>query len=526
MFKLTENELQCAYDAIIFHGYSAMLPPVHEWKSVKQNWQLIRQELANLDLDVFVPSKPLRIFAPKSRANIRIVHLLHPVDLIIYTALVLIIKDDIEAARMSRQARRVYSYRTDSRNPNHLYESRGAYDKYIVQLKRKAKKPGSKFVAIADIADFYPRIYQHRLENVVASTATNPRGMDVARVLVKKLISNLLDKNSYGIPVGPYASRILGEAILIDVDAHLQSMGIDYVRWVDDYNIFARSEQLAQSTVFELAEWLYTNHGLTLQSSKTKIIPVSSYLAEIISTPEENLTDRDKVISFLRETAEDIDYEDEYDGDQSANDDVVDAMLDQLQGYDLKEMFIDSISNEALIDYKMVRYVLTRLPRIPGAEESLKSEILELVLDNASLFYPVSEYVAKYVLSFNNLSIADKRRIGRKLLSPIRSRRHPPPPYYIMWILYIFSTSEDWNFVSNIVSLYQQSTSEVIKRYAALAIAGGGTRADALVVKDDVARASSLLRLAILSASNKLGSDERKHWKRANQIGGILERHI
>ena len=340
------------------------------------------------------------------------------------------------------------------------------------------------------------------------------------------MISKLLDGNSYGIPVGPYASRILGEAILIDVDTHLQSMGIDYVRWVDDYNIFSRSEQLAQSTVFELAEWLFTNHGLTLQSSKTKIIPVSRYVNEIIATPEENLTDRDIVISFLRETVHDLEYGDEDQNDSDASDEVVDAIVEQLQGYDLKEMFIDSISNESLVDYKMVRYVLTRLPRIPGAEESLKSEILDLVLDNASLFYPVSEAVAKYVLSFNNLSKGEKKRIGRKLLNPIKSRRHPPPPYYVMWMLHIFSTSEDWNFVSEIVSLYQQATSEVIKRYAALAIAVGGTRANALVVKDDVTRASSLLKLAILSASNKLGSDERKHWKRANQIEGILERHM
>ena len=134
VFKLTESELQSAYDAIVFHGYSTMLPPAYEWKSIESNWPLIKQELENIDLDLYIPSKPLRIFAPKSRANIRVVHLLHPVDLIIYTALVLLIKDDIEAARISRQARRVYSYRVDRRKANRLYDSRGAYDKYLDQL--------------------------------------------------------------------------------------------------------------------------------------------------------------------------------------------------------------------------------------------------------------------------------------------------------------------------------------------------------------------------------------------------------
>ena len=95
-----------------------------------------------------------------------------------------------------------------------------------------------------------------------------------------------------------------------------------------------------------------------------------------------------------------------------------------------------------------------------------------------------------------------------------------------MWILYIFSTSEDWNHAGDIVALYQQSTSEVVKRYAALAIAVGGTRSAALVVKDDLPNASSLLRLAILCASNKLGRDERKHWKHANQIHGVVEKYV
>ena len=527
MFKLTEDELQHAYDAITHHGYSSMLPAAYEWKSVKEKWPEIRQYLSEIDLDTYKPHNPLRIFAPKSRANIRVVHLLHPEDLILYTALVLIIKVDIEAARVSRRARRVFSYRVDVARPDRLYKSQGAYDSYLAELSKKATKSGTSFVAIADIADFYPRIYQHRLENIVQSVATKQRGIDVARVLVKKLISKLMDGNSYGIPVGPYASRVLGEAVLIDVDAYLKSQGIDYVRWVDDYNIFVRSEYLAQSTVFGLAEWLISNHGLTLQATKTKILPVSRYINEVISTPEENLTDRDNVISLLRETTKDSQYEDEEREEDEDPDDVeVDSLLEQLQGYDLKGMFIGSISDQTLVDYEMVRYVLTRLPRIRGADENLKLEILELVLDNAMLLYPAAEYIARYILSFEQFSAAEKRRIAKKLLRPLKSKRNRPPAYYAMWILYIFTTSKDWDHVSDIVALYRHATSDVVKRYASLAIAVGGTRSEALVVKEDLSSASSLLRLAILCASNQLGSDERRHWKLGNQIVGVVEKYL
>ena len=162
---------------------------------------------------------------------------------------------------------------------NRLYNSRGEYGLYVEQLKKKANKPNIKFIGVADIADFYPRIYQHRLENVLQTVAKNQRGTDVARVLGRKLISNLMERNSYGIPVGPYASRILAEAVLIDVDSYLYSHHVDFVRWVDDFNIFCKSEYEVQSNLFRLGEWLYSNHGLTLQSAKTKI-----YTTDILQT--------------------------------------------------------------------------------------------------------------------------------------------------------------------------------------------------------------------------------------------------
>ena len=525
MFKLTDIELQNAFEAICHHGYSAMFPQPYEWQFVIAKWPEVKAYLGQIDLDTYTPYKPLRVFAPKNRANIRVVHLLHPEDLVIYSALILIVKNDIENARISKNSRRIFSYRVDTSVPNRLYDARGAHDAYLEQLMAKAGKTSTKFVGLADIADFYPRIYQHRLENVLQATASTQRGTDVARVLVRKLISNFMGRNSYGIPVGPYASRILGEAVLIDVDSFLKSNGIDYVRWVDDYNIFCRSESLSQSALFELAKWLFSNHGLTLQSAKTKILPIARFNDEVLSKPEENLTDRDHVLSLLRETTFFGEYEEESLEDEP-DEEEVQKKLEELQGYDLHGMFVNSISDQELVDYEIVKYVLTRLPRIAGVDEDLKTTILELVIDNAELLYPVAEFIAKYVISFTGLSKGQKKKVSKKLLSPLKGNRNSPPDYYAMWILHIFSTSEQWNQVSDIIELYQQTNSEVVKRYAALAIAVCGTRTDALIIKDDIQSASDLLRLAILSASNKLGDDERKHWKLANQTHGVVEKIV
>ena len=523
MFKLTAAEIDSAIDAIHHHGYSAMLPQPAEWEDVLQNRDEIRDYVREIDLDTYEPFKAMKTFAPKNRANIRVVHLLHPQDLIIYTALTLIIKKDIEENRISKKSKRVFSYRVDASKSDRLYDNKGAYERYLQCLGEKSKKNGTKFVGIADIADFYPRIYQHRLENIIESTASSGRGTEVARVLVRKLIANLMGRNSYGIPVGPYASRVLAEAVLIDVDAFLHSNKMDFVRWVDDYNFFCKSEYEAQSTLFSLGEWLFSNHGLTLQSAKTKILPVSRFIDEVLVVPDDKLTDRDAAVSVLKDVV--TGYEDEPD-EEDLSEEAVQEILEELQSFDLLGMLNVSISDEALVDYEIVSYALSKLPRIPGAPEDLKTEVLDLVIDNAELLYPVSEHIAKYVASFEHLSKQSKKRIAKKLLKPIKSKRNPPPQYYAMWMLWIFSTSEDWNHIRDIVQIFRSTSSEVLKRYAALAIAKGGSRSEALIVKDGFSAASDMLKLAILKASHKLGKDERKHWKLANQVNGIVEKKI
>ena len=523
MFNLTDVELDSAREAIDHHGFSTMLPTPPEWEIVRNNWLSIRATLEKIDLDTYEPFKLTKVFAPKNRANIRVVHLLHPQDLIIYTALVMIAKNDIEQSRVSVKSKKVFSYRVDVRNSSVLYEVKSSHENYRKQLEVKSDAPSVKYVAMADIADFFPRIYQHRLENVIESVATSQRVRDVARVLVKKLVSNLMGRNSYGIPVGPYASRVLAEALLIDVDSTLQSKNVSFVRWVDDYNIFCSSEYEAQSVLFHLGEWLYTNHGLTLQTAKTKILPIARYKQEILLKHDAVLTDRDSAVNILRDFR--FGYEDAADEEEPSEEDIQ-VILEFFHGIDLQSMLENSLSDTTLVDYEAVVYVLTKIPRIPGLDEDLKRQVLELVIDNAELLYPVAEQISKYVLSFNNLSTRDRKGIAKKLLKPLKSKRNPPPPYYAMWILNIFASSPLWGHSEEIFQLYSETTSEIIKRLAALVVFTSGSRAHALAIKDDYINASPLLKMAILYASKQLGLDERKHWKLSHGVNGVIEKLI
>jgi TIR domain/Reverse transcriptase (RNA-dependent DNA polymerase) len=142
-------------------------------------------------------------------------------------------------------------------------------------------------VAIADIADFYPRIYLHRLENALMAATTRSNHVHA----IMRLLSGWNGTESFGIPVGNQPSRLLAEAVLIDVDEAMLAAGVEFVRFNDDYRILAGSHGEAYRRLASLADVLYRNHGLTLQPQKTTVVSRNEYIIRSQESPEERELD-------------------------------------------------------------------------------------------------------------------------------------------------------------------------------------------------------------------------------------------
>jgi hypothetical protein len=77
-------------------------------------------------------------------------------------------------------------------------------------------------------------------------------------------------KRTHGLLVGPKTSFILAEALLSTIDKEIESAGINFLRFVDDYDIFVDNE-------FEVIEAedklnrILSEYGFTLNDSKTRI---------------------------------------------------------------------------------------------------------------------------------------------------------------------------------------------------------------------------------------------------------------
>ena len=77
-----------------------MLSGPIEWEDLRVNWPLVRDRLQEIDLERYCPHNPLVITAAKSSDSTRPLHMLHPQDMIFYTSLTLLLKNDIEASRV------------------------------------------------------------------------------------------------------------------------------------------------------------------------------------------------------------------------------------------------------------------------------------------------------------------------------------------------------------------------------------------------------------------------------------------
>ncbi|WP_208116718.1 RNA-directed DNA polymerase [Burkholderia pseudomallei] len=216
--------------------------------------------------------KPIQhILTPKNRYvfDYRKAAIIDPLCLAKYTAIVLQAAEEIERARIPVTDKIVYSARF-APNEGTLFDKSIGYGDWRERVKELANEDACTYVVQCDIASFYDRINIHRVESTLLDVGVDQQ-------IVTALNSLLLlwsKKDSYGIPVGNAASRIIAEAALIDVDRYLIDEGVKFVRYVDDFRIFAPNLITAQRWMNLLTTRLFRD-GLMLNTGKTKL-----YLSE------------------------------------------------------------------------------------------------------------------------------------------------------------------------------------------------------------------------------------------------------
>jgi hypothetical protein len=496
---LSAESLDWALKHVENCGDTDIFPVPFEFEAIRHTWDSrLRRVLAGQDLHQYRARPYRRCLSPKHRFGFRVSTQLDPFDMLVYTALTCDLGTDIEQRRIPVKKQIVHSYRFKPDSAGRFFDPAVGYDTFIQQSAQLASSDKYHTVVVADIADFFPRIYFHPLENTLDACTQKH---DHAKAL-KSLIKQWNFTVSYGIPVGQAASRLLAELVISDVDEALISEQKAYCRFSDDFRIFCRDSRDAHESLAFLANVLFENHGLTLQQHKTRILSVpefrSGYLETGSSKERTSLTDR------FRDILDNLGIDDWY--EEICYDDLDSDVQEEIDRLNLGGILKEQIGRGSDLDLNITRFVLRRLAQINDVSA------LEMVGEHIEVLYPVFTDVLAYITSIRNVDKEYRHKLGKYLIDLVSESVVGHLPFHRCWIINTFTKGREWDNQSEFAALYNTHSDEFCRRELILAL-GRAVQAHWFKTrKRDVLQLGPWERRAFLAAASCLPGDEPKHW--------------
>lgn len=490
-------------------GDTDIFPTMFEFAAIEDGWKNVKASIQTTDIMKW-PVRPFRrCLVPKHRFGFRISTQLDPLDFLIFTALIREVGEKLEACRIPVSDNIVHSYRFAPDADGRMFSDKFTYRSFQKASHDACDTYTPSHVVIADIADFFPRLYTHRIDNSL-DTALGVGHMHSGAI--KQLIRHWAGAYSYGIPVGSAASRLVAEVTISDIDQLLLSEGAHYVRYSDDFRFFCASEAGAYKYLTLIARALIENHGLTLQQNKTKIVPIdvfrTKYLRENEEHEHETLSERFYALLTemgIEDTYSEIDY-------GSLSPEYQEA-IDQLN---LKSILQEQIKEEEP-DLSFLKFLLRRLAQLGD------TDAIDLIFDNFSKFFPVVRETVEYLLSLEALSAARKKVLGERLIQIYRDETSTAShlEYSRMYLLRPFALDGDWNSDVQYVKVFNDTLDEFARREILLAM--GRSKKDFWFRsrKQNLQEMTPWIRRAFIYGASCLPSDEYSHWIRG--IDGQLD---
>ncbi|MDD9962055.1 MAG: RNA-directed DNA polymerase [Gammaproteobacteria bacterium] len=491
--QVSSDALDWAIQHIGRHGDTDIFPVPFEFDVLAKQWNSLKSQLASTHIGQAKMRPHLVFEVPKMTFGFRIAHQLDPIDALIYAALVYEMGEAIEAARLPADV--VCSYRFRPSTHGDFYPQDSGWQVYADRSRQYADT--HTHILYIDIADFYNQVNHHRVTGSLETCGiSSPRARNV-----EKFLSRFTAKQSRGLPVGPSGSHLLAESCLTDIDSFLKQAGVPFVRYTDDFRVFADSKTELTSLLQRLTRFLSDNHGLALQTGKTEIENTNNFIRARLSDPghtfNEQLDGRlMELAEFLSELSEEMGY-----GTVS-----LEEISDQDVAQEASELLVDSFKQ--ILEKKPARLgPLKSLVRKARAWRSVN--LLPLVLDELDVLLPIMGDVCRYIHAVcpdNHNTVADR------LITAIGSSDYVSCDYIAMWVLELFAQRPDLNDFQRSLSFAQEYESTLGLRPQALLARAHKEPYWVRSHKSDVANLRPWDRRAVIYAASALPQSERNAW--------------
>ncbi|MFC1916240.1 RNA-directed DNA polymerase [Chloroflexota bacterium] len=495
--NVAEDSLDWALAHAERYGDTDVFPIPFEFQAIRFSWEEVRTRLSRRDLDTRPVEELRRCIAPKGLYSYRVVTQLDPIDFLLYTALTYEIGEHLESIRVPAGENIVHSSRFNPSADGRMFDQDYNYSSFLIKCRAIAEDGSYSYVVVADISDFYPRIYLHRIESALQLGTARE---DISRGILK-LIKGWNDNVSYGIPVGSAASRLIAEATLDDIDKYLISTDTTYCRYSDDFRIFCKSKVDAYAKLELLASILFENHGLFLQPSKTEIVDMDKFEKKYLETPvtTELLSLRERFGDILDSLGiEDLYTEIDYDELEDEEKKAIDSL-------NLHGLLMDQIGKE-VVDTGILKFVLSRMGQLN------QHEGIEEIFNNINKCYHLVPNIVSYIKLLKDIEGENRDYISGKAINIISSSIIGQLPFNRCWILSLFSDNIMRTQVQNLAQMFNRYTDTFSQRKVILSL--GCMRQDYWFrnMKSSVMHLSPWSRRALLVASSCMAADEVKAW--------------
>jgi hypothetical protein len=303
---------------------------------------------------------------------------------------------------------------------------------------------------------------------------------------------------------------VLAEAVLVDVDATLADKGIDFVRWMDDFTVFTKTESEAKQIIQLLIEWLNNHHGLSINRAKTNIYNKDIFKRDIWKTYDD---EHEKFRELIVKMKSDDPYADE-DTDPDA----------EVEDEDLLEIFHLALSLEKLPKFGLIRHLLDRVLFRDSIAVSTRVQVISKAMQVVTELEPVFDALAKAVSREPNITDAAVTKFCRAIIKDASQRKIFVPGHLVMWACWLIGERKCVDLKLEIKKLVENTNDNAVRREAILCLAKIGTRADIVAIKDNFLSYRPNTRIALIFASAKLGKDERGFWKNSQTMTDFYEK--
>ncbi|MBC2653290.1 RNA-directed DNA polymerase [Novosphingobium aerophilum] len=389
----------------------------------KENSESVADLVSKLTLGQYNPVSSVEVLTPKANLGFRIGHQLTATDILIYTASVIECADGIQDLRDRTSQDVPFSYKYDANGEARLFESnRGFHDwlAYLASFGDDDVFDDAKPVLETDISDFYQRIYFHRIENILNDVNAS-RGSNGA---IKKVIQVCRSKQSFGLPVGSSASRLLAEGLLCDTDRLLLDMGLQASRYVDDYRIIANDRNNTHSVLCRLAEHLMVTEGLSLNVAKTRIVDTRS-LHKSVQQKLQDVFTTAEMRAFHQHLSTTYGDEEIDDEDESGPDNPF------LTGSDLLDRLDELKKNNS--DFSSRKAILKVLRSVPAADAA------RLLKDHRDLAYHLPRDFCRAIRASIEAGLAEPVEVEAAVWDLLQKPPISELSYARLWLLNLYA---------------------------------------------------------------------------------------